>query len=220
MDITITIGEWVLLPTIVNSLIVVGVLMLFFVVCGVAVKMADPTKSSSGLVLFMEIVYTSLLDFAKGSMGDGASKYFSFLLTMVSYLLVANLLGLTGLMPPTSDYSVTLALTIITLVYIMIAGVKSKGVLRYLKDTYLGDMPFLLPLNVIGEFSKIISLSFRLFGNIMSGALILSIVTSLLGWISAPFLPILNAYFDIFAGGMQTMIFAMLTMMWLKNATE
>ena len=224
MDINIAINGINLAPTIINSVIVVLVVSLFCMICGMKIKKADPTKSTKGLVLVMEMVFSFLTNFAKDSIGKKSWRYVPFILTMALYLAVANLLGIIGLAPPTSDYSITLALTIITLLYIMISGIVAKGVGKYLYDTYIGDVPKLMliifiPINIVGELSKIISLSIRLFGNVASGAVILAIVTHMLSWISLPLMPVLNAYFDVFAGLMQTAIFCVLMMMWLRSAT-
>jgi len=240
MNIQLTPGDIVLTSTITNSLLVVASLTIFFIICSIIIKKADPTKPSTGFMGVLEFIYSALHDFAHNSIGEKGQKFIPFVVTAASYLAVANLVGLLGLTPPTSDVNITVALTIITLIYIMFSGIFSKGLWKYLKDTYIGDIRgFLLvlfvPISIVGELSKIVSLSFRLFGNIVSGALLLSLLTGLLAWlftvwvpiggvlsgaISLSLLPILNAYFDIFAGLMQTFIFCTLTTMWIKAAVE
>jgi len=236
MDIHLTLfGDIVLTPTLVTSLIVIALLMLFFIICGIIINKADPTKPSKGLMAVLEIAYNGVEGFIRDSVGDKAAKYIPFIFTVASYLVLANLMGLFGFLPPTTEFSITLSLTIVTLTYILLAGIIAKGFGGYLKDTYLGNTPWpmwflFVPINIIGELSKIISLSFRLFGNIMSGALLLGLVLQLfrwlidlmpaIGWLSALILPFLNAYFDIFAGLMQAFIFCTLTMVFIKGATE
>jgi F-type H+-transporting ATPase subunit a len=240
VDIHLSFGDIVLTPTMTNSLLVIIILTIFFIICSITIKKADPTKPSTGFMGILEFIYSALHDFASDSIGKKALKFIPFVVTAASYLAVANLVGLIGLTPPTTDINVTLALTMITLTYIMFHGIFSKGLLGYLKDTYVGNVRgFLLilfiPINIVGELSKIISLTFRLFGNIVSGALLLGLLTGLLTWLfsvwvpfggilsgalSLSFLPALNAYFDIFAGLMQTFIFCTLTTMWIKTAVE
>ena len=235
MDIHLAFGDLVLTPTLVTSLIVSVLLMLLFIICGVMISKADPTKPAKGIVGLLEMAYRAVEAFIRDAVGDKASRYISFIFTVASYLALANLMGLFGFLPPTTEFSITLSLTLVTLTYILLAGVVAKGLGGYLKDTYLGDVPWLMwflfvPINLIGELSKIISLSFRLFGNIMSGALLLGLVVQLfawlfnllpaIGWLTTLILPFLNAYFDIFAGLMQTFIFCTLTMVWIKGATE
>jgi len=240
MDIQLTLGEIVLTSTITNSLLVIAGLTIFFIICSIVIKKADPTKPSTGFMGVLEFIYSAISDFAHNSIGEKGLKFIPFVATTASYLAIANLVGLLGLTPPTTDVNITVALTVIALVYIMFSGIFQKGLLKYLKDTYIGDIRgFLLilfiPISIIGEFSKIVSLSFRLFGNVVSGALLLSLLTGLLAWLftlwmpvggilsgalSLSVLPILNAYFDVFAGLMQTFIFCTLTTMWIKSAVE
>ena len=235
MNIHLTFGDIMLTPTLVNSLIVIIILMIFFMICGFTIKKADPMKPSTGLMAFIEIIYSSVLEFASNSVGDKAIRYIPYLLTIAAYLAIANTIGLFGLTAPTTEFSVTLSVVLVTLTYIMLSGVIAKGLGGYLKDKFIGDVPWpmlilFFPLNIIGELSKIISMSFRLFGNIMSGALLLGLVSQFFAWLFSltPIvgfvLPIanlfLNAYFDIFAGLMQTFVFCTLMMIWIQGATE
>ena len=207
-------------PTVFNSVVLVLVLCVFFIICGNAVKKADPSKPSKGIVLFLEILVTTIEGLVEQTMGAKHLSFSPFIGTLAAYLICANLLGLLGLSAPTSDYNVTLALAVITIVVMLGSGIKAKGIGGYLYDTYLGDFPFLLPLNITGELAKPISLSFRLFGNILSGGIIMSLVYQALGWFSPFIAPFLHGYFDVFAGAIQTLIFIMLTMIWSQGAME
>ena len=207
-------------PTVFNSVVLVLVLCVFFIICGNAVKKADPSKPSKGIVLFLEILVTTIEGLVEQTMGAKHLSFSPFIGTLAAYLVCANLLGLLGLSAPTSDYNVTLALAVITIVVMVGSGIKAKGIGGYLYDTYLGDFPFLLPLNITGELAKPISLSFRLFGNILSGGIIMSLVYQALGWFSPFIAPLLHGYFDVFAGAIQTLIFIMLTMIWSQGAME
>ncbi|MDE5977486.1 MAG: F0F1 ATP synthase subunit A [Turicibacter sp.] len=207
-------------PTVLNSVVLVLVLCVFFIICGSAVKKADPSKSSKGLVLFLELLVTGIEGLVEQTMGLKHLKFAPFIGTLTAYLICANLLGLLGLSAPTSDYNVTLALAVITIVVMIGSGIKAKGIGGYLYDTYLGDFPFLLPLNITGELAKPISLSFRLFGNILSGGIIMSLIYQALGWFSPIVAPFLHGYFDVFSGVIQTLIFIMLTMIWSQGAMD
>lgn len=231
-----------------NAIIVTAILSIFFIFAGIKISKADPSKPSRGLVLVMEFIYTFLIGFAKGQVGETAVKYVPFIMTVGAYLALANLVGLLGLIPPTSNININVALAVTTLLYLMISGIRAKGIGKYLKDVYVGAASAAPPvikqliilINIIGEIGKIISLSLRLFGNIASGALLLALVSELVafmlglfpsnvgiftaigslfgGALNVSVLPFLNAYFDIFAGLMQTMIFCILMMMWLNTA--
>ena len=218
MDISIILnGEELIPASVFNSVLIVLGLSLFFMICGAKVKKADPEKPSKGLVFFMELVVTSVEGICKGMINDQTGRFGSFIGMLIFYLVTANLLGLLGLVTPTSNYNVTLSLALFSLSYLNFSGIQIKGIFGHLKDTFLGDFPILLPLNVIGEASKILSLSFRLFGNILSGGVITFVIIYLLGWFATPLMPALNLYFDIFAGLLQTMIFCFLLMIWLGD---
>jgi len=221
MEFTLTWNQEVLLrPTLFNSVAIVLILAIFFIICGMKMKKADPAKPPKGLVFLLEYFVTFVENFVIGVMGEKNLKFAPYIGMLMVYLAVANLIGLLGLTPPTTDYNVTLALAIMTIVLMIGSGIKVKGVGSYLRDTYLGNIPVLLPLNIMSELSKPISLSFRLFGNILSGTIILAVAVESLGWISLVIFPFFNAYFDIFAGLIQTMIFCMLTMIWSHGAME
>ncbi|MDO4925815.1 MAG: F0F1 ATP synthase subunit A [Turicibacter sp.] len=207
-------------PTVFNSVVLVLVLCVFFIICGNAVKKADPSKPSKGIVLFLEILVTSIEGLVEQTMGAKHLNFAPFIGTLTAYLICANLLGLLGLSAPTSDYNVTLALAVITITVMVGSGIKARGIGGYLYEAYLGDFPFLLPLNITGELAKPISLSFRLFGNILSGGIIMSLVYQALGWFSPLIAPFLHGYFDIFSGVIQTLIFIMLTMIWSQGAMD
>ena len=220
MDMYLHIGENIVIqPAIVNSLLVVVCLCIFFIVCGAKISKADPSKPSKGLVFFMEFAVSGIEKMANNMIGDKTGKYAPYIGFLIFYLPSVNLLGLTGLKTPTSNYNVTLSLAIITLTYIAFSGIRAKGILKYLRDTIFGEVPALFILNVIGETAKILSLSFRLFGNILSGVVLITVTVYMLGWLSLLIMPGLSFVFNIFAGVMQTLIFCVLTMIWLQGAT-
>lgn len=156
---------------------------------------------------------TWLVDTVMGAKYRGFVPYIG---TLVLYLTAANLIGLITLRPPTADLSSTLALSAITFVLIQYYGIKAKGMKNYLKG-FIEPIPFMLPLNIIGELANPFSMAFRLFGNILGGFIILTLL-----YRAAPILlPLpLHAYFDVFAGVLQTFIFSMLTMTFLVMAMD
>jgi F-type H+-transporting ATPase subunit a len=218
MDISIVLnGETLVSAGVVNSMIIVMVLSVFFVLCSMTIKKANPAEPSTGIVLVLEFFVTSVENVCRTIMNDQKGRFAPFIGMLIIYLVIANLLGLLGLVAPTSNYTVTLSLAMFAISYLTIAGIQTKGLLAYLKDTFLGVAPFLLPLNIIGELSKILSLSLRLFGNILGGSMVTFVLIRLFGWFITPIMPALNFYFDIFAGLLQTMIFCFLLMIWLGD---
>ena len=93
------------------------------------------------------------------------------------------------------------------------AGIKSKGFKAYARE-YFQPMFFMMPLNLIGEMAKIVSISFRLFGNIMGGSIIILVVSHLTYSLVLP--PLLNAFFGLFVGTIQAFVFTMLTVVYIS----
>ena len=220
MDISLQFGDVIINPTVLNGFLMVIVLSVVFIIAGNQVKKADPSKPSKGLVLFLEILVTGINSLVKAAMGDHNLNFAPFIGTLVVFIATANLLGLIGFLPPTSDFNVTVALALLTVFMMWRQGFKSEGVLNTFKGTIFGDFPALAPLNIIGELAKPVSLSVRLFGNIMSGGIILGLVYSALGLLSPLVAPLLHIYFDVFSGLVQTLIFIMLTMIWTEGMTS
>ena len=185
-----------------------------------AVKKADYKKKPTGLLHIMEIYIEAISSLVDQTMGKGMRGFVPYMGTLLILLISSNLLGLIGLTPPTSDYNVTAGLAMITFFMIHFFGIKSKVIGEYVKG-YFEPMPFLFPINFIGEIATPISLSFRLFGNILSGMIIMELVHSALSKISVALVPIsavLHAYFDVFSGLLQAFVFTMLTMVYVGLA--
>jgi F-type H+-transporting ATPase subunit a len=96
-------------------------------------------------------------------------------------------------------------------------GIKTKGFKAYIKE-YFEPMFFMMPLNLIGELAKIVSISFRLFGNIMGGSIIILVVSYLTYSIILP--PFLNAFFGLFVGTIQAFVFTMLTVVYISTQAK
>lgn len=212
-------GKDILIPdSIVNSFLVVIILSIFAIVVNSKIKKAKLDDKPSGLLNFMEAVVGTINGLVKDTMGPKNMFFAPYITTLILYLAVANLFGLLGFTPPTSDYSVTLSLALITFVLTQIFRFKSLGFLGYFKS--FADPAFLTPLNIIGELANPISLSFRLFGNILSGVIIMGLLYSALGYFAPIITPVLHGYFDVFSGLLQTFIFSMLTMIFISSAME
>lgn len=144
--------------------------------------------------------------------------------------MCSNLVPLIGLRSPTVDLDTTLALSTITVILIYSVSIRFNGGAVF-KDM-IEPTPVLLPINLVGEIARPISLSFRPFGNIMGGTLIMMLFYKLMAYISElipgvkiPFaqflIPVpLHLYFDIFAGSIQAFIFIMLTMVFISNSVD
>lgn len=206
----------VIQPELVFSLIIMTILSIFFVLVGRKVKVADPTKRPKGVVLVCETGVKMIQDYMETLMPSKFSKnYYPYFAMMFIYIFISNISGLFGFEEPTSNYSITLAITIITFTLIQYNALKTKGVFTYIKDIIWP------PTNILGTLAPLISLSMRLFGNIVAGSILLSLIYSFTGYLSqyvinfnflGPVIaPIFHAYFDVFAGFIQTLVFVTLS---------
>lgn len=208
--------------SVINSLVITLIISIFAIIVGSKLKKVDPSEKPKGLQNVLEMLVETISNLVTSTMGVGKTRDYlmPFIGTLAIYLACANLIGLLGFTPPTSDYNVTLALALITFVMTQYYGLKTNGLGGYIKG-FFEPMAFLVPLNVIGELANPVSLSFRLFGNVLSGGIIMSLIyggfASLgkIGWIAPIITPVFHAYFDIFAGLIQTFIFIMLTMVFV-----
>lgn len=170
----------------------------------------------------------------KGNMGEYFSGFAPFAAAILALSAFSSLLALFGLYAPTSDVNITAGWAI--LVFLLITYYKMKcGPVMYLKS-FAEPVKFLAPLNVISEVATPVSMSFRHYGNVLSGSVISVLLAAglqglssiLLGWLPGflgefPLFQIgipavLSVYFDVFSGILQAYIFAMLTMLYVSGA--
>lgn len=143
-------------------------------------------------------------------------NYLPFVGTLFLYVAMANLLSLVpGYVPPTASLSTTAALATCVFVAVPIFGIGHQGVMSYLRQ-YTQPSVFMLPFNIIGEFSRTLALAVRLYGNMMSGTVIAAI---LLGFVPL-FVPIIMQLFGLLTGMIQAYIFAILAMVYIASATQ
>ena len=167
----------------------------------------------SGWQNVLEIVFEALINQVKETMGPKGSKFAPFIITLFVFLLVANWLGLVpGLASPTSDLNTTLGLALMVIVMVQIVGIVHKGLGSYLGH-FIKPTPLFLPINIIEELSKPLTLSFRLFGNIMAGEILIIVLGKLVPY----FVPTLWLAFSVFVGVIQAFIFTILSMSYLSN---
>ncbi|MGD8834969.1 MAG: F0F1 ATP synthase subunit A [Desulfobacteraceae bacterium] len=145
---------------------------------------------------------------------EQAEKYGPMICSLFLFLLISNWLGIIPhLEEPTKDLNTPLAFGLMGFAVAHYAGIKSKGFKAYAKE-YFQPMFFMMPLNVIGELAKIVSIAFRLFGNIMGGSIIILVVSHLTYSLILP--PFLNAFFGLFVGTIQAFVFTMLTVVYIS----
>ena len=196
-------------------LIVMLVIIGFSIAAGRAVKHASDVPGTFQNIA--EMVVEMLDKMIGGVMGKFSPRFRNYIGTIFIFILLSNISGLFGLRPPTADYGVTLALGIITFTLIHFNKFKHqkvKGVIAGLCDPW----PIWAPINVIGDVAVPISLSLRLFANVLSGTVMLALVYGLLSKIAIVWPAALHVYFDLFSGAIQTYVFCMLTMTYITDA--
>lgn len=198
-------------------LIVMLVIIAFCLAANRAVKHA--TEVPGTFQNIVELVVEKLDDMIGGVMGRFSPQFRNYIGTIFIFILLSNISSLFGLRPPTADYGVTLALALMsfTLIhYNEFRYQKVKGVIQGLCDPW----PIWIPINIIGNIAVPISLSLRLFANILSGTVMMALVYGLLSKIAIIWPAALHVYFDLFSGAIQTYVFCMLTMTYITNACE
>lgn len=210
--------------TIVNSFIVI---IIVAVLCKILTHKLEkvPRKTTQKIA---ELAVNAIDNLVVSTMGKGNIGFAPYILTLFCASVFGSLISLVGLRSVTADINTTMTWALMTFFLVHGFGVKKKG-LSYFKG-FAEPIPFLLPLNLISEVATPISLTFRHFGNIVSGMIISSLVYAGLSSltlsifnIGIPFLQIgipavLSVYFDLFSGCMQAFIFCMLTMVFVSNA--
>ena len=174
------------------------------------------TDTPKGIIIILEWLIGGINDMCKTIIGRPYRKIAPYVTTLAIFLFVANISGLFGLTPPTASVSCTLTLGIMTFTIIQMTGIRSQGILSYLKG-YIDPNPIFLPINLIGEIATPFSLGLRLFGNILSGSVIMALIYSVMGFGALAVAPLLHCYFDIFSGFIQTLVFCTLTVMFVSG---
>lgn len=163
----------------------------------------------------LEVLITNIRDQIRDVSQQEPERYLPFIGSLFLFIAVSNLLVIIpGFRPPTGSLSTTTALAICVFVAVPMFGIGECGLLAYLRQ-YLHPTMFMLPFNIIGELSRTLALAVRLYGNIMSGTVIVAIFLSF-----APFFfPILMQLLGLLTGMIQAYIFAVLAMVYIASAT-
>lgn len=209
---------------ILSILIITTILLGLFYFLGKKVKKADILEKPNRTVTIVMLIHDFFKDFTESNMGKKAAiAYTPYVASLGIYLVFANLSGLFGLTSPTANYSVTLTLALITFVFIQYTKIKVNGFGGFLHGFIEPYAPFVV-MNVFGTISPLISMSLRLFGNMTAGTVLMLLFYQFTAYVSS-FIPVvgalnifgiaiapaLHAYFDVFAGLIQTYIFISLT---------
>lgn len=198
--------------SVVITWVVMAVMLLFAICMTRNLKVENPGKRQ----LIAETCVTGLQNMVRGIIGEEGRQYVEYLVTVVVFIGISNIIGLFGMKPPTKDLNVTAALAIMSIILIEYAGIHAKGAKKWLHG-FAEPVAVIAPLNVLEIFIRPLSLCMRLFGNVLGAFVIME----LLKIIMPAFLPIpFSLYFDIFDGLIQAYVFVFLTGLFIKEAVE
>ncbi|MCK5684943.1 F0F1 ATP synthase subunit A [bacterium] len=167
-----------------------------------------------------ETLVSALEDFVVSITGEEGRKSFPLVITLFLFVLLANLVGLVpGFYPPTASLNTTLGLALLAVGWSHVIGLQHHGV-KYIKH-FLGPIPVMIPLflpiEIVSHFARVLSLSFRLFGNMAGHELVVGILLLLAGMFLAP-LPVMAL--GVFVAFIQAFVFFLLTTMYIAGAIE
>lgn len=202
----------------VSLLIVVIALTVFAIFANRVIKKAKPEDVPGPFLNIVELLVELVDGLTKSNMGKRGAKFANYIGTLFAVILTCNISGLFGLRPPTADYGVTLPLALITFVLIHYNGFKYEKAGHVTK---LFQPVLLTPINIIGEIATPLSMSLRLFGNVLSGTVMMGLLYGLIPMILQAFMwpvfGVLHIYFDVFSGAIQSYVFCMLTMVFISQ---
>jgi F-type H+-transporting ATPase subunit a len=164
----------------------------------------------------LEVLVAAMRDQIRDVSRQDPGRYLPFVGTLFLFILIPNVLSVVpGFEPPTASLSTTTALAACVFVAVPLYGITGQGLVAYLRN-YTQPTWFMLPFNVIGELSRTVALAVRLYGNVMSGTLIVGILLSLVPL----FFPVVMNLLGLITGVIQAYIFAILAMVYIAAATR
>lgn len=164
----------------------------------------------------LEVVVGSILDQIEAASLQNPRRYLPFVGTLFLFIVTCNVLDIVpGFEVPTASLTTPAALALCVFIAVPVYGIANRGLKGYVKH-YIRPSPFMLPFNIIGEVSRTVALAIRLFGNIMSGNLIVAILLSL-----APlFFPVVMQAFGLLIGVIQAYVFAVLALVYIASGAR
>jgi F-type H+-transporting ATPase subunit a len=186
-------------------------------IIGSAIFTRNLRRIPTGVQHVVELVVDGIEGMVVRDIGPRGRVFTPFLMTLALYILLSNFAGvLPGGVSPTGSLSTTAALAVLVLIVSHGAEIKVKGLRAYLKS-YVDPYFVLLPLNIVGEISKVLSHAFRLYGNIFGGGLIISIIYMFVPYVVPG---VLNIWFGFFQGIIQAAVFVMLAIVYIQSRLE
>ena len=203
------------------------VLVIFTIWYNKKLQKQDPLKASKGIMLLMEMYIINIDNFIKNNLGKKWVKNFAPYIGGLGYLLfIGTAIGMLGITPITSSLSVTFTFGLVTFTTMQIVAVKATR-WKWFKR-FAEPFAVFIPVNLLAIWAPLISVSLRLFANILAGAIIVEMGYLFTNWLSSLIKlpinifgvlvgPFFHAYFDLFAGLIQTVVFISLTVIYISQ---
>ena len=166
--------------------------------------------------LLLESAVGWIYNFFFDILGEHGKRYIPYMITVIVYIGLANVIGLFGMKPPTKDMNVTIALALMSIVVIEYAGIHKKGVKGWVKG-FAEPVAIVAPINVLELFIRPLSLCMRLFGNVLGAFVVMELIKLCIPVVVPA---VFSCYFDIFDGLIQAYVFVFLTSLFIKEAIE
>ena len=199
-----------------ESVVVTWIIMAVIMIVSLIMVRNLKVRNISGRQAAVESAFSFVYNFFLDLLGEEGKAYIPYMITVMVYLLISNMIGLLGFKPPTKDLNVTASLAVMSIVLVEAAGIRKKGVKGWIRG-FAEPLPAVAPINVLEIFIRPLSLCMRLFGIIMGATVVMALIKNLLPLIvPLPF----SGYFDIFDGAIQAYVFVFLTSLYIKEAIE
>ena len=217
---------------IIIALAIIFVLIVLAIIVGIMSKRADPLKRPRGLLMITEWAVEKLDAFVGDSMGPGFDNFGGILLGIIPFMFISFTIGITGLPTPMNNLAVPLSLALVTFILIHYTSMRFTKI-HYFKR-FVDPFPVFLPINLLSMWAPLLSMTLRMFGNAIVGWILIGLINSSLESLSASLFsfmgegvssiwfvpigtPLLHAYFDLFSGFVQTMVFVFLTALFIAQ---
>ena len=198
--------------SVVVTWIIMAVIVALCIIFVRNLKVENPGKGQ----LLLESAISTGQNFFEDVMGKENRKYIPYLLTVLIYIGISNIIGLFGFKPPTKDLNVTAALAVMSMCLIEYSGIHKNGMKHWVKH-FAKPVPVVAPIMILEIFIRPLSLCMRLFGNMLAGFVVMELLKAFVPLIIP--LP-MNFYFDIFDGLIQAYVFVFLTALFMTEEQE
>lgn len=207
---------WITTTTIGMVIVSIIILILAFMAKKTMEHATDVPGTFQNVV---ELGVEMLEKMTQGILGSNGKKFANYIGTIFLFILFCNLSGLLGLRAPTADFGVTFLLGLVTFGIVQFQGIKNRKFRHF--TSLFEPVPVLFPINLIGEVANPISISLRLFANLLSGVIIMGLWYGMLPiFVNIGIPAALHVYCDVFSGAIQTYVFCMLTMVYINDKME